>query len=125
MEAQNKIFHTENLELIAKIANLQITINKEYQTMTSADGLEYEFNYHMQMKDGSISNHTDKRVVKSDYSLKSTIESIEVFYGSKPEWAKKVLTAQKKYNKLMKEYKTLKTELAGIGRGLEIELRIY
>ena len=68
---------------------------------------------------------TDKRVVKSDYSIKSTIESIEVFYGPKPEWAKKVLTAQKKYNKLMKEYKTLKTELAGIGRGLEIELRIY
>ena len=55
MEAQNKIFHTENLELIAKIANLQIAINKEYQTMTSADGLEYEFNYRMQMKDGSIS----------------------------------------------------------------------
>jgi len=73
MEAQNKIFHTENLELIAKIANLQITINKEYQTI----------------------------------------------------WAKKVLTAQKKYNKLMKGYKTLKTELAGIGRCFEIELRIY
>ena len=111
---KEQYFNTEDLELIAKIANLQLSINNEYSIMQSVVGFSY------------ISPLTnEERVLTDTRDIKSYIDIYKINFDVKPEWANRILYAQKKFFKLKQEYTDLKKQLSGEYGSISINLQIY
>ena len=100
-------FKTPNLDTIAQIVALQLTINEAYITLQSVANEVADL-----VCDGertTIKTVNGKGVV-TPYSLMLYVKNYEVWYNRKPAWAPKIMTAARTFETLVKCYKKNRNE---------------